>query len=92
MSWLGIFTVCRELGQSLGDESNNPRRAKGSRVNIAIDREDSLDRRIIKANKHDSIILLGLDDVSNGAPLQATPLLLPILRAKEDDDHSLWFR
>src|SRR5258706_15146924 len=75
-----------EIGQPISDESSNILGTKGSRVDIAIDREHPIHRRIVKTDKHDSIILLGLDDVSNGAPFQATPLFLRILRAKEDDD------
>src|SRR4051812_3783566 len=65
---LGGLLPLRKLGQPINNKSSHVVRAEGSRINIAINREDTIDWGIVESNKHNSLILLRLNDVSYGAP------------------------
>lgn len=53
------------------------------KVHVTVDRKSTFDIRPVEPHEHDCVIVLVLDDVANGPPLQPAPFLALILCAEE---------
>lgn len=84
----GASAAARELDEAasllkmfkpLQDESSYRGRVESSRIDESVDRQNAIDVSIVESHEHHPVVVLGFDDVPDGAPFKSAPLLRRIL-------------